>query len=180
MEDNEKILIQAEFNPIVRTYIFVYVLGFLLVIIVGIPLAIVWLCGLGKWYSRHFYDKLFCVLTEKHLRFRMGILFTIDKTIPLENIQDLTFYEGPVLKHFNLAMLKVETAGQSEHNSNQMKLVGIKDAHIFRERVLSQREKIKSGMISGSSTGGERQIELLEKMTVLLEKIDNSLSKLKV
>ncbi len=133
MEENEKILIQAEFNPIVKTYILVYVLGILLITVVGIPLAIIWVCGVGQWYSGHFYERLFCVLTEKHLRFRMGILFTIDKTIPLENIQDLTFYEGPVLKHFNLAMLKVETAGQSEHSGNQMKLVGIKDAHIFRE-----------------------------------------------
>lgn len=177
MEDNEKILIQAEFNPIVKTYILVYVLGILLITVVGIPLAIIWVCGVGQWYSGHFYDKLFCVLTEKHLRFRMGILFTIDKTIPLENIQDLTFYEGPVLKHFNLAMLKVETAGQSEHSGNQMKLVGIKDAHIFRERVLDQREKIKSGMMAGNNYGGDRQIELLEKMTALLEKIDKSLTK---
>lgn len=176
MEENEKILIQAEFNPIVRTYILVYVLCILLITIVGIPLAIVWVCGVGQWYSGHYYNKLFCVLTEKHLRFRMGILFTIDKTIPLENIQDLTFYEGPVLKHFNLAMLKVETAGRSEHSGNQMKLVGIKDAHIFRKTVLDQREKIKSDLMNNRSSG-DRQTELLEKMTALLEKIENSLSK---
>lgn len=175
MEDKEKILIQAEFNPIVKTYILLYVCGIMLVTIVGIPLAIIWLCGLGQWYSRHFYEKLFCVLTEKHLRFRMGILFTVDKTIPLENIQDLTFYEGPVLRHFNLAMLKVETAGQGQHSGNQMKLVGIVDAHHFRQRVLEQREAVKMKLISVSES--DPQVRLLETISATLERIEKNLSK---
>lgn len=176
MTENEKILIKAEFNPIVKTYILLYICGILLVTIVGIPLAILWLCGLGQWYSRHYYDKLYCVLTERHLRLRMGILFTIDKTIPLENIQDLTFYEGPVLRHFNLAMLKVETAGQSEHSGNHMKLVGVVDAHVFRAAVLEQREQVKRGMASGNSAGNE-QTELLRRIAATLEKIETNLKK---
>lgn len=175
MNDNEKILIQAEFNPIVKTYILLYICGILLVTVVGIPIAIIWLCGLGQWYSRHFYEKLFCVLTEKHLRFRMGILFTVDKTIPLENIQDLTFYEGPVLRHFNLAMLKVETAGQGEHSGNQMKLVGIVDAHHFRQSVLEQREAVKMKLTSVSES--DPQVKLLETISATLERIEKKLDK---
>jgi len=169
----EKILIQAEFNPIVKTYILLYMFGILCVTIVGIPIAIIWICGVGQWYSRHFYDKLFCVLTDKHLRFRLGILFTIDKTIPLENIQDLTFIEGPILKHYNLAMLKVETAGQSTHtmSGNQLKLIGMVDAHVFRSRVLEQREVVKMNLTSS----GDRQIELLEKIAASLEKLEQQL-----
>jgi membrane protein YdbS with pleckstrin-like domain len=174
MTENENILIKAEFNEIVKTYIFVYVLGILLITIVGIPVAIAWLCGLGQWYSRHFYEKLYCVLTEKNLRFRMGILFTVDKTIPLENIQDLTFYEGPVLRYFNLAMLKVETAGQSEHSGNQMKLIGVVDAHLFRKSVLEQREMVKSGLFH-SGTANDKQTELLEKIAASLEKIEQKI-----
>jgi len=173
--DNEKILINAEFNPIVKTYILLYVFSFLCVIIVGLPLAIIWICGVGQWYSRHFYDKLYCVLTEKHLRFRMGILITIDKTIPLENIQDLTFYEGPLLKHFNLAMLKVETAGQSQHSGNQMKLVGIIDAHVFRNTVLVQREIVKLNLSRSPDDGAQTQV--LEKISATLERIEQNLKK---
>jgi putative membrane protein len=176
MTENEPIIIKAEFNPIVKTYILLYVCGILLVTIVGIPLAIVWLCGVGQWYSRHYYDKLYCVLTEKHLRFRMGILFTIDKTIPLENIQDLTFYEGPVLKHYNLAMLKVETAGQAEHSGNHMKLVGVVDAHVFRATVLDQRELVKKGM-TGNNASSNDQTELLKRIAESLDKIEANLRK---
>jgi len=176
MTENEPILIKAEFNPIVKTYILLYICGILLVTIVGIPLAIIWLCGVGQWYSRHYYDKLYCVLTEKHLRLRMGILFTIDKTIPLENIQDLTFYEGPVLRHLNLAMLRVETAGQAEHSGNHMKLVGVVDAHVFRATVLDQREKVKMNL-TGNSEKKNEQTELLKKIAASLDKIEANLRK---
>ena len=175
MSEDEPVLIKAEFNPIVKTYILLYIFGILFVTIVGIPFAIIWLCGVGQWYSRHFYEKLYCALTEKHLRFRMGILFTVDKTIPLENIQDLTFYEGPVLRHFNLAMLKVETAGQAEHAGNQMKLVGIVDAHNFRSTVLRQREAVKIKLTAANET--DPQIILLEKISASLERIEENLKK---
>ncbi len=176
MTEDEPIIIKAEFNPIVQTYIFFYVFFIMFVTVVGIPLAIAWVCGWGQWYSRRFYEKLYCVLTERHLRFRMGILFTIDKTIPLENIQDLTFYEGPVLRHFNLAMLKVETAGQADKSGNHMKLVGVVDAHVFRSTVLKQRELVKKGLTSGSKAGDE-QTELLRKIASSLEKIEDNLKK---
>lgn len=175
MQEDEPVLIKAEFNPIVKTYILLYIFGILFVTVVGIPFAIIWLCGVGQWYSQHFYDKLYCALTEKHLRFRMGILFTVDKTIPLENIQDLTFYEGPVLRHFNLAMLKVETAGQAEHSGNQMKLVGIVDAHNFRSTVLTQREAVKMKLTAANEN--DPQIILLEKISASLERIEANLKK---
>ncbi|MBX7153132.1 PH domain-containing protein [bacterium] len=141
-EPNNPVLLKASFNPIIRAYIIFYVSMVLLSTIVGIPLMIIWLLGVGKWYSRHYFDKLECELTHHTLRFKKGILLQIEKTIPLENIQDMTFIEGPLLRHFNLCILKIETAGQSHHNSNEMKLVGINDAPAFRAAVLGQRQKL--------------------------------------
>lgn len=138
LEDN-KTLYKAAFNPIVRSYIFVYVGFILLVSVIGIPLLIIWLCGLGQWYSKHYFELLECELKERNLRFKKGILFTVEKTIPLENIQDMTFIEGPLLRKFNLSIFKVETAGRSEHQSSQMELIGIEDAHLFRDKVMEQR-----------------------------------------
>lgn len=104
---------------------------------------IIWFFGVGQWYSRHYFAKLECELTTRNLRFRKGIIFQVEKTIPLENIQDLTFTEGPLLRYFHLAMLKVETAGQGDFHGNQMQLIGIVDAKEFRNAVLEQRQKIK-------------------------------------
>jgi len=44
------------------------------------------------------------------LEFKKGIFFRVEKTIPLENIQDLTFNEDPLLRYLDLRVLKIETA----------------------------------------------------------------------
>ena len=105
--------LRAAFNPLLRPYFVVYGAGVLAVTIVGIPLALIWLCGVGAWWARHYFDRLECELGETALRFRKGILVQVEKTIPLENIQDVTFIEGPLLRRFNLSVLRFETAGQS-------------------------------------------------------------------
>ena len=71
-------------------------------------------------------------------------------------------------------MLKVETAGQSTHtmSGNQLKLIGMVDAHVFRSRVLEQREVVKMNLTSS----GDRQIELLEKIAASLEKLEQQLT----
>jgi putative membrane protein len=144
MHNSEGTIIhKAEFNTVLRTYILLYVGFFLVISIIGIPLAIAWFCGVGQWYSRHYFDKLECVLTDKNLNFKKGIIVQFEKTIPLENIQDMSFIEGPLLRRFNLCVLKVETAGGSAHTANQMSLVGIKDASTFRLKVLEQRTLLK-------------------------------------
>jgi putative membrane protein len=135
--------LHARFNPLIRPYLVLNV-GFTLAItIVGLPLALIWFLGVGQWWARHYFDKLECHLSDKALRFRKGILVTVEKTIPLENIQDVTFVEGPLLRHFHLSILKFETAGQSAGQANDMRLVGIIDAHEFRNKIIERRDALK-------------------------------------
>jgi membrane protein YdbS with pleckstrin-like domain len=137
--------INAKFNPLIRPYL-VFSIGLPLVLtIVLIPLALIWFCGVGQWWARHYYDKLKCELSATELRFQRGILFQVEKTIPLENIQDVTFIEGPLLKRFHLSVLKFETAGQSDSQAHDMRFVGIIDAQAFRAEILKRREAAKHG-----------------------------------
>lgn len=135
--------LKASFNPLIRPYLVAYGAAIFAITVVGIPLAIIWLCGVGQWWARHYFDKLECELTANSLRFRKGILFQVEKTIPLENIQDVTFVEGPLLKMFNLSILRFETAGQSAGQAHDMRLVGLIDAHEFRQQILQNREALK-------------------------------------
>lgn len=169
MQVSDKLLKKAYFNDVIRSYILLYVAFLLFITIVGIPLMIIWLAGVGQWYSRHYFDKLECELNERTLRFKKGILFQVEKTIPLENIQDLTFIEGPLLRYFHLCILKIETAGQGEHHGNQMKLIGIVDAPAFRNSVLEQRQRITQDNRSGN------EIVLLTEIRDTLQKIENHL-----
>ncbi|MBK6626400.1 MAG: PH domain-containing protein [Flavobacteriales bacterium] len=165
--------LRARFNPLIRPYLVLQVALFLAATVVCIPLAVIWVLGVGQWWARHYFDKLECELGPKLLRYRKGILFQIEKTIPLENIQDVTFVEGPLLKHFNLSILKFETAGQSQGQAHDMRLIGIIDAHEFRDRILAQREALKHGrepeQTSPSSAASEETVVLLRR---ILERLD--------
>lgn len=167
--------LRARFNALIRPYLVLQVALILAATIVLIPLAVVWVLGIGQWWARHYFDKLECELGPKLLRYRKGILFQIEKTIPLENIQDVTFVEGPLLKHFNLSILKFETAGQSQGQAHNMRLIGIIDAHEFRDRILEQRDALKNGRERGqaipSSAATEETVVLLRRILARLDEI---------
>ena len=167
---------QAQFNPKINSYILFVVSFFLLISIMGIPILIIWLLGLGQHISNRYYKNLECKLTSRHIEFKKGVLFKVDKTIPLENIQDLTFIENPLLKYLDLRILKIETAGHSNPKGSDMKLVGIVDASNFKEKVLDQRELIKTGNIAqnlNTETANSQTNALLEEIRDLLNDIKN-------
>lgn len=125
MTSDTKLIEKAEFNPKIKTYIFLTFAFVMLITIIGIPILIIWLLGLGQYISKRYYENLSCEITTNHLEFKKGVLFTVEKTIPLENIQDLTFVENPLLKHLDLRILKIETAGHSNPKGSDMQLIGI-------------------------------------------------------
>jgi membrane protein YdbS with pleckstrin-like domain len=131
--------IKVSFNPLIRPYLVLSIAASLCLTIVLIPLAVLWCLGVGQWWARHYFAKLECELTERTLRYRKGIIVQVEKSIPLENIQDVTFIEGPLLRYFHLSILKFETAGQSAGQAHDMKLVGIMNAQDFRNRILQAR-----------------------------------------
>jgi membrane protein YdbS with pleckstrin-like domain len=182
---------RAEFNPLYRPYLVLVWALTLAITVVGIPLALIWVLGVGQWWARHYFDKLECELTDRTVRFRKGIIFQVERTIPLENIQDVTFIEGPLLRQFHLATLKFETAGQSAGQAHDMSLVGIIDAHAFRDRILSARDELRqrhspaaarasaAAPAPAMATGADAELlKQLSTQTVLLHKISEQLDTL--
>ncbi|MFD1615124.1 PH domain-containing protein [Gelatiniphilus marinus] len=174
MDTPSNIIKKAVFNPKIKLYILYVVSFFLLISILGIPILIVWFLGLGQHISKRFYNNLECQLTNRHLEFKKGVLFKVEKTIPLENIQDLTFIENPLLKYLDLRILKIETAGQSNPKGSDMKLIGIIDSANFKEQVLKQREAIQSNSKENMQTAFSN-----EKTNILLEEIRDLLNDIK-
>ncbi len=158
-------LVRARFNTLIRPYLVLYVGIILVSTVVCIPLAVIWFCGVGQWWARHYFEKLECELTDRTIRYRKGILFTVEKTIPLENIQDVTFVEGPLLRRFHLSVLKFETAGRSEGQANDMELVGVVDAELLRNEIVRAREALKhppQQMVETTGSADHRLIDALE------------------
>ncbi|NKF22134.1 PH domain-containing protein [Solimonas marina] len=160
MRADDAPLWRAQFNPLIRPYLVLTVGLTMALTIVGLPLAVIWFCGVGQWWARHYFERLECELDARTLRYRKGILLTVEKTIPLENIQDVTFVEGPVLKRFELAILKFETAGQSQRQANDMRLIGIVDAQTFRNCIFEARRVLRERPEVAPPTGDPQHAAL--------------------
>lgn len=164
MIQESKSLETAVFNPKIKAYLLISIALIMTVTIIGIPLLIIWFLGLGQYYCKRYYENLVCTLSERHLNFKKGVMFKVEKTIPLENIQDLTFLENPLLKVFNLRILKIETAGQSNPQGSDMKLIGILDTVEFRNKVLRQRELLSTEVSKPQITNESGQDQVLNEL----------------
>ena len=160
MPKSKEPILVAAFSPKIKFYTLLYVSFFIALSIIGIVLLPVWFLGLGQYISRRYYESLTCVLTTHHLQFKKGAVFKVEKTIPLENIQDLTFIENPILKVLQLKILKIETASQGHPMKTDMQLVGIIEADAFKDAVLAQRESLVNRKLTNGS--GEETSEVVE------------------
>ena len=167
--------IEVNFNPKIKKYLFFTGFFILLLSIIGIPLLLFWVLGLGQLISKRYFENLKCQLTTHHLKFSKGVFFKVEKTIPLDNLQDLTFIENPFLNYFGLKILKIETAGNSSSQSSDMKLTGILDCADFKEKVLKQREENKNTSIvkEGNSPIDKDSIIILKEIRDLLKALNN-------
>lgn len=174
MMNESKVIQAAVFSPKIKTYILFFVAFFLFISIIGIPVLLFWFLGMGQYMSRRYFENLKCVLTERQLVFSKGAFFKVEKTIPLENIQDLTFLQNPILNLLELKILKIETAGGSNPTGSDMKLIGITDAEAFKQNVLGQRERIIDESSKGRAGSDETEsLILLREMRDLLKEISS-------
>ncbi len=140
-----------------------------------VPVAVYFL---ARWYYRIYFGKLECVLTERKLHVGKGVLFRVEKAIPLDKITDLSMNQGPLLRKLDLEAMGVETAGQSGSQGGALvKLVGIEGSREFREAVLEQRDRVvgtahaSSGARPGdaeSTPAGEAGLHRSNEQTLLV------------
>ncbi len=175
MATKTKVLRKAEFNPRIKRYLLIYGILFSIITIVGIVLLPLYLI-IAPILINKYFDRLRAELTTRALRFEKGVLFHVERTIPLDKIQDLTFKEGPLLKYFGLSILKVETAGGSGQGQADLTLIGIKDASDFRSQVLEQRDMVTDNKYSSStSETGESTLAILKEIRDSLKSIDQKI-----
>lgn len=171
MKNKVQVLRTASFNPKIKKYLLIYGSLILALTIFGILLIPFFLVG-APFFIRKYFDRLSAELTTRALRFEKGVIFHVERTIPLDKIQDLTFKEGPLLKAFGLSILKVETAGNTGAGQSDLTLIGVVNASDFRNAVLEQRDNV---------TENKQGVpEEVDKITInLLTDIRDSLNEIK-
>ena len=123
-----KTLRDAQFDPNSIAYWRWFISIILFFTIVGIPLIPLWLLY-SLWYGPQHLARMSARLTTQALEIRKGVFSRTEATIPLNRITDLRLHDGPLMRHFKLRGLKVETAGQSGPNSgSEGNLIGVVDA----------------------------------------------------
>ena len=173
MMGNDALLTAARFDDKLRTYWYLQIVLICVASVVGIVILPIWLLGWGQWYVRRSFESLKCELNERTLVVKRGIFFKVEKTIPLDKIQDLTVKEGPLLRWLGLRSLKVETAGQGTPGASEADLIGIVDPLDFRDEVLRQRDSLSAVPVPppGVDEGADGTIELLTEIRDLLSRI---------
>lgn len=153
-------------------------------ILLAVPLGIY---ALTNWYYTLYFDRLSCVLTDRKLKIARGVLVRKEQAIPLDKITDMAMSQGPILRHFKLEQMTVETAGSSAAGVGGAlaSLTGIKDSHEFRSAVLAQRDKVvgSAEYDSASSAAAPNpmsehpgQTEVLIEIRDTLKRIESTLS----
>ncbi|HKL18097.1 MAG TPA: PH domain-containing protein [Halalkalibaculum sp.] len=173
MSKKAQILATADFNPDIKRYLLIYGILILVATIFGIILIPIW-AVLAPIFIKKYFNRLHCELTTRSLRFEKGFIFHVERTIPLDKIQDLTFKEGPLLKAFGLSILKIETAGNTGQGMSDLTLIGIIDAANFRNQVLDQRDKVTENTSAGSADQPDT-LEVLKEIRDSLKNIETKM-----
>ncbi|MDX1671641.1 MAG: PH domain-containing protein [Balneolaceae bacterium] len=174
MSAKAQILETAEFNPDIKRYLLIYGILILFITLVGIVLIPFW-AFIAPYFIKRYYDRLHCELTTRSLRFEKGLIFHVERTIPLDKIQDLTFKEGPLLKKFGLSILKIETAGNTGQGMSDLTLIGIIGASDFRNKVLEQRDRVTENIGSGGGADRDEMLEILRDIRDSLGRIETNI-----
>ena len=133
---------EAQFDGKITAWTRVLVSGYLLISGVGILLIPFWFF-VSFWYGAEYMRRVSARLTDQALEIRMGVFFRKESTIPLNRVTDVRLHDGPLMRHYGLRGLKVETAGASGQDSgSEGNLIGVIDAEIFRNAVLTQRQRV--------------------------------------
>lgn len=140
---SEKIILNATFDPAVKTYWLINLLLLSTITVVGIPFLIISI-PLFFLISSKILAAMSATVTERKLVVKRGVFQKEEKSIPLEKITDVAMVQGPLMRLFNLYRLSFETAGQSAQGA-LVSLIGINDAETFRETILAQKDKLLTG-----------------------------------
>jgi len=141
--------------------------------VVGILIIPFWLL-FSRWYYPEYLRRISARLTTQALEIQKGVFFRTEATIPLNRITDVRLHDGPIMRHYKLRGLRVETAGQSGQNAgSEGNLVGVVDAVALRDAILSQRQKVLDAerpADSSESTG--EATEILTEIRDILARIE--------
>ena len=138
--DEDTVVIRAKISDNVVKYHLLSTVVALTVPIVTIPLLIV-VIPIVWFFTKLHYKHLSCELTETAVKVNKGVLNKIEKTVPLEKITDVAYFQGPIMRYMDIDGMRIETAGQSGQGA-LLRLMGVDNSRAFRDATLKQKDVV--------------------------------------
>ena len=136
------VIAEAQFDGKIASWARLIISGYLSITVVGVLLVPFW-WAMSFWYGAEYLRRVSARLTANAVEIRIGVFFRKESTIPLNRITDVRLHDGPLMRHYGLRGLKVETAGASgQYSSSEGNLIGVIDAAAFRNAILEQRQRV--------------------------------------
>lgn len=118
--------------------------------IVFIPLGIYLLIALSSVvYANAAASRYRFEVQEEEVVVRKGVFFTTTTRIPLRRVQDIHVRQGPLLRAFGLASIKLDTAGGFNVTrgpggfTSEGQMPGIRDAEEVAEQLMARVKRLK-------------------------------------
>ncbi|MEK6985877.1 MAG: PH domain-containing protein [Candidatus Thermoplasmatota archaeon] len=115
-----------------------------------IPLGIYLLIALTSIiYANAAASRYSFEVQDEEVIVRKGVFFTTTTRIPLRRVQDVHVRQGPLLRAFGLASIKLDTAGGFNVTRGPMgftsegQMPGVRDAEIVAERLMERVKRLK-------------------------------------
>ncbi|MEM8735788.1 MAG: PH domain-containing protein [Planctomycetota bacterium] len=161
-------------------------------ILLAIPIwAIMIIPDIVAYIAIHLrYDTTWYVLSDRSMRIRRGIWIIHETTITYDNIQNVSIRQGPLQNYFGISDVLVETAGGGAMAGkgdgasvlgHSGLLEGVDNAEEIRTLILAKWNESKSAGLGDEPRSdftpttrdafGERQVELLESIKDLAERL---------
>ena len=175
------VIAEAQFDRSIIGWARILISGYLCISVVGILLIPFWWM-VSFWYGAEYMRRVSARLTTNALEVRKGVFFRKESTIPLNRITDLRLHDGPLMRHYGLRGLKVETAGSGggQYDSSEGDLIGVIDAEAFRNAVLEQRQRVieaETGQAPASAATSVPSNDTLVQIRDILIRIESHLAR---
>lgn len=162
LDDDEEVLWQGQ--PRIKSILPAVIFGVPLIAVFGLGLLII----AGAYFS---VKNTYFVVTNQGLYRKSGVLSRNVQKIGFDKVQNISFSQGVFGSYFDYGNIEISTAGgqgvEMRFNSiNQPREV---------EEIVNSRLKQEKSSDSGSSEGGDLQLEELKEIRSLLESIDSKL-----
>ena len=115
----------------------------------GLVLGFLWYVAIGPWVHRRQVEALRYRLEGGTLRIDSGFIFLKRKSIPLDRVTDVVLVQGPLMRHFGVWQLRIQTAGTGQQMPEGA-MIGVPDAEAARDLLMRRRDEAAGTNRSGT------------------------------